>query len=330
MCVNPSRLPDGTLVACRVCWQCVENYVNDWVGRCTAESKVSVKTNVVTLTYGRGQYDEVLHERAVLLTYSDVQKYIKLLRWHGHPCRYFAVGEYGKEKGRAHWHVILFWQKAPIKIKKLRSRIMQQHWPHGTSYFDDVDFRSLRYAVKYMRKDLTSGKQAHFAMSKKPPIGAEYFRQRAWKFAEAHLSPQDLKYSFGEVRPNGVRREYYMTGKTVDIFFEEYLRAWAVLHGGHEPYSEVLENWRDSRFPYSNTDLLFERREMMPYPSYRPTVNSTAPIWREALNAFICKDGGRVFMWRKRGDVYQWQEKETAEKGIVDAIAAAFPSTHND
>lgn len=97
--------------ACHECLQCSLSAIYDWVGRNIAESKTAVASHVFALTYGRdAQYGSVDHVRAAILTYSDVQKYLKLLRRHGCPVRYFVTGEYGGLKGRSHWHVVLHWQ----------------------------------------------------------------------------------------------------------------------------------------------------------------------------------------------------------------------------
>lgn len=109
MCIAPNKLADGTLVACRKCWQCWERKIDDVVGRCIAESQDAKRTFSITLTYGRDEMDKADHIRAALLTYSDVQKYMKRLRESGYVVRYFAVGEYGSMKGRAHWHLITFY-----------------------------------------------------------------------------------------------------------------------------------------------------------------------------------------------------------------------------
>ena len=115
MCIAPAILSDGTQAACRRCWQCVDQKINDWAGRCVAEGKTSVASYAVTLTYGRDKLGEKLHERAVVLTYSDVQKYLKLLRRHRYTVRYFVTGEFGGAKGRTHWHIILFFgPRAPL------------------------------------------------------------------------------------------------------------------------------------------------------------------------------------------------------------------------
>ena len=69
MCINPSPLPDGTLIGCRNCKQCFGRRILDWQGRCIAESKTTAAANAITLTYGRSARNEVLHPRAVVLTY---------------------------------------------------------------------------------------------------------------------------------------------------------------------------------------------------------------------------------------------------------------------
>ena len=118
MCISPRTLRDGTQVVCRECWRCRRARVDDVIGRCIAEMRTTpVGVHSVSLTYGRDRdessvtYGEAEHERAVVLTYSDVQKLMKLLRVNGYPCRYLVVGEYGSRKGRAHWHAIFFWTK---------------------------------------------------------------------------------------------------------------------------------------------------------------------------------------------------------------------------
>lgn len=135
MCIKPIRLPSGVEVACHECWQCKENAISDWEGRCIAESKSSGSTFVVTLTYGRdATLGTVDHERAVLLTYSDVQKYIKLLRFHGYPVRYFCTGEFGSYKGRTHWHLVLFFE-GRVPEHALNVRFMHARLEDGPGQF---------------------------------------------------------------------------------------------------------------------------------------------------------------------------------------------------
>lgn len=227
MCVRPIVLLTGQEVACHKCWQCVENRVNDWVGRCIAEKVTSAAAHSITLTYGRDGDGCSDHLRAAVLTYSDVQKYIKLLRKHGYPCRYFAVGEYGTTKGRSHWHLVLFWSDA-VPEHCLRERFDERHWPHGVSFWDAVDGPSIRYVCKYIQKDVGGPEvQGHLAMSKKPPLGAAYFAERAAMFVDQGLSPQDGFYSFPEVDKlrDGRPVRYMLRGVSLDLFCQAFIDA---------------------------------------------------------------------------------------------------------
>lgn len=240
MCLEPVLRPDGAVVRCRKCKQCIEERINDWVGRCIAESQVSAGTYSVTLTYGPW-HGVVDHERATVLTYSDVQKYVKRLRSARYPLRYFAVGELGTMKGRAHWHLVLFF-KDQVPEHRIGQRFEEPHWPHGWSHWDSVSFKSLRYVCKYLRKDIKG--QSHLMMSKKPPLGHEYFQRLALKYVKAGLAPQDAFYRFSDVLgPDGKPYEYFMMGATRDNFCRAFHDGWQRLRGGHPPVSPLIEEW---------------------------------------------------------------------------------------
>lgn len=247
MCISPNTLIDGSKTACHKCWQCQEQAINDWVGRNIAESKTAVATNAVTLTYGRSEENAVDHLHSAILTYSDVQKYLKLLRRHGYPVRYFVAGEYGTKNGRAHWHIILHWQdKVPEHEFKVHA--MEQHWPHGHSYWDDSSPAATKYVCKYILKDMgDDARQGHLAMSKKPPLGALYFEKLADQFVEQGLAPQTLEYTFQESR----RRKqdgsyetipYRLKDRSAEIYLRRYVDTWASQRPEQKiPKSELVE-----------------------------------------------------------------------------------------
>ena len=163
MCIAPVKLDDGTEVGCRECWQCRKRRVNDYVGRCIAESKFSKKTYAVTLTYDGDQ-----GVNAVTLIYKDVQNFLKRLR-KKHKCRYIVTGEYGSAKGRSHWHIILFFKDSWPEVTA-NKRVDWKYWTHGFSYFQEPDWKGFEYCLKYVLKDQTSRQSdSHLAMSKKPP-----------------------------------------------------------------------------------------------------------------------------------------------------------------
>jgi hypothetical protein len=223
---------DGTFVACRKCELCRQNIINDWAGRCIAESKTSKHAYFVTLTYGPDKNGEKDHIRATVLTYSDFQKYAKKLRKTVGKFKYFVVGEYGKRKGRAHWHAILFLQK-PIPEIQYRKNINEEHWTHGFTYIEPFTVEHARYACKYVFKD----QNEHLAtsicrMSKKPPLGTEYFQQRAEKMVAAGIAPTDLFYSFRDIRKrNGEPIKFMLRRKSAQNFVNAWINAWERKHG---------------------------------------------------------------------------------------------------
>lgn len=245
MCQEPCNVPGVGLVACRFCWQCKANRVNDYVGRCIAEQLHSTKTLAVTLTYGGG---DVVN--SATLVYSDVQKMLKRLRKCGFKVRYIVAGEYGSKKGRAHWHAILFFQgKVPTVPLDTRINWVEgntQIWPHGYSYFQTPDYGGfayvLKYILKYQDQETAVG---HFAMSKKPLLGYSWIVSEARRYAEAGLAPQDFGYSFRDVvKKNGKRHKFWLQGRARELFLEHYIAACDDL--GKEPKpSDIVTEFQD-------------------------------------------------------------------------------------
>lgn len=236
MCINPSEiiLPNGRhqLVGCRKCRICMDNVVKDWTGRALAEKRCNKATFSVTLTYGRDENGVDRHERAAVLTYSDMQKYFKRVRKNVGPMRYLLAGEYGTLKGRAHWHGIFFFRQA-VPQHKLFERFDDKLWPHGHQLWKKPEPSHVKYACKYIQKDAAQGhEQSKFVTSKEPPIGALYFVDRAMRMAAQRLPLNDLYYSFGEAKKkDGTPIKFYLKGATADLYRQSYITAWRLLHG---------------------------------------------------------------------------------------------------
>lgn len=272
MCQTPNKLANGVQVACHLCWQCINAKVDDWCGRCLAEMRTVKAVNAITLTYGRvgpdGSYEEKTkygeadHPAAAVLTYSHVQKYFKSLRDTGYPCRYFVTGEYGSRKGRAHWHIVIFWlDRVPEHV--VNKNFMEAHWPHGWSHWTKPGFAAFRYNMKYINKDIgVDERQGHVSMSKKPPLGAEYFAQLARKYAEQGLSPQGstqatagmdgwnigrFHYTFPEAkRKDGSPVIFHLRGVSEQLFLQAFVDHWEHLYGNREwPNSKLVDEFCD-------------------------------------------------------------------------------------
>lgn len=291
MCISPNTIEDGVQVACRNCWQCRQRAINDWVGRNIAESKTATAANTVSLTYGRGALNEVLHERAVILTYSDVQKYIKLLRFHGYPVRYFITGEYGEKKGRAHWHGMLYWQ-GRVPPLKLETNFQHDQWKHGHTFWTEPSPEAIRYCCKYVYKQIKVGndnQQGHLAMSKKPPLGYAYFDGLAARYVQQGLAPQSLEYTFpGVTTGSGADKKpvvFMLKDRMAELFAESYIGHWRAAHPG-EPLGRMPQSgWLDEVYS-------------------PPEWSKIKALWGEA--SFMRKPKRPNSRWRF-DDIYDWQ-----------------------
>lgn len=235
MCLTPSRLKDGTLVACRGCRVCLDNRLNDLVGRCVAEQHTSTETFAVTLTYAGDT------PKAVFLAYADVQNMLKRLRRDGFKVRYICAGEYGTKKGRAHWHIVLFFQgRAPDVEKDLR--VNWEYWPHGFSYFQSPDYGGFRYVMKYALKDQDSrGHTKALSMSKKPPLGYDFFMEMVADLVDRQLPVHAPEYAFAHIKTKtGKARRYWLQGRMREMFLQRYCDLWQEKWGCEPPQSDWL------------------------------------------------------------------------------------------
>lgn len=257
MCQNPLTMYDGTVVSCLRCEDCRDLRVSDWVGRCCAEQSTSSKTVALTLTYRSG------NPGSGHLIYSDVQQMLKRLR-KKYSVRYFVVGEYGSEKGRAHWHCILFF-KGQVPEFGLYDTVKQtwDYWPHGFVYFQNAEYRGFKYLLKYMLKDQHSeSSERKPMMSKKPPLGYDYFMTEAYRYAKVQLPVHDAKYRFDWVRTSRSNkpREFILRGRMLFLFLQEYVRLFALLHNKLPPESDfIYERYFDpiAKAEMDNDPLLF-------------------------------------------------------------------------
>lgn len=91
------------------------------------------------------------------------------------PLRYFAVGEYGGETERPHYHAIIFNipETDPVKLKILISNA----WEKGHIVLGDLNDKTIHYTCKYIFKQkLWKGDRPKpfRLMSTRPAIGNNY------------------------------------------------------------------------------------------------------------------------------------------------------------
>jgi hypothetical protein len=323
MCVSPCYLYDGTEVACRYCWQCKNNRVNDIVGRCIAESKYSKKTYAITLTYA-----DTAGVKAVTLEYKDVQTFLKRLRRRYGKVRYICAGEYGTAKGRAHWHIVIFFKEKypePENMPQLRFgeelppneyRVDWEPWKHGFSYFQPAALagEEFQYLMKYAIKDQDlDSSDAKLSMSKKPPLGHEFIMNLAKEHVKQAVIPRTFKYKIGGVKKkNGKEKVFMMQGKTRENFMNAFKDGWIQKYG-KEPQSEFYDECDEKNYSveYTEEELVkrLHHKDVMYYePWVQMGTDDDQGTWMEA-NYY----GNEIVIHGKENETWIYEDGEWRE-----------------
>lgn len=291
MCLNPSFVwvlkgpkHEKIPVPCKGCWQCRASRLNDYVGRCLCEAGYAKAITTITLTYAPR-----LDLADKIITPEHFQAFIRALRRRGHKLRYIATGEYGALKGRAHFHAILFWYDpkpnrdypnptlTPEMPHKQNFHFESGIWDHGHAFADnmspnEIDERSIRYVCKYLLKEQDT--DTWMTLSKKPPIGAQYFLDKADRDAGLGIFPSSFSY---QPPASHKGRTYLLTGATRRFYLERLIDQMAFKHNvPHHRLNEwvskgieKLEKWQWNReylealTPEENIALLEEKLDAL-------------------------------------------------------------------
>ena len=192
-------LPCGQCIGCRL------KYSKFWAFRCMAEASCWEDNSFLTLTYDQEHLpaDRSLHP-------EDVAGFIKRLRqsrvdklkrlhaenWRAFfsPIRYYGCGEYGDDKSRPHYHVLLFNCDFEDKVhwstrngnKIWLSESLRKLWPFGNHYIGSVTFESAAYVARYVTKKVNGELR-----EKKDKDGLGYYDRVCGETGEVfHLRPE--------------------------------------------------------------------------------------------------------------------------------------------
>nr|QJB18952.1 MAG: replication initiator protein [Microvirus sp.] len=189
------QVPCGQCIGCRV------DRTQDWTVRITHEASLHDLNVFVTLTYDDGH----LPANGSLVK-KDFQDFMKRLRKRtAFKVRYFAVGEYGDQLERPHYHAILFGVDFSDKRPHSKndqgdqlytSELLDDLWGKGHSFLGSVSVESAAYVAKYCIKKVNGSMAAgHYGskvpefavMSLKPGIGSGWFEKY-----QADVYPSDF------------------------------------------------------------------------------------------------------------------------------------------
>jgi len=168
-CLSPKYLHKQDItVPCGNCAFCGATKRSDWSLRLHYEAKRSVAKRFITLTYANPHLK--WKNGNPQLVKSDLQKWFKRVR-KTHKFRYFAVGEYGSQTFRPHYHIILFGDVPEDVIRK--------SWTFGHVHIGNVTQKSIMYCLGYLvnakKWVMRKNRERPFTlMSRRPGLGANY------------------------------------------------------------------------------------------------------------------------------------------------------------
>lgn len=143
----------GMFAKCGDCEECISEKANNWVVRNAYEEIQHEKKCFITLTYDNEHNPKILYR-------PDLTNFIKRFRERIKPCkiRYFACGEYGTQKARPHYHIIIYgWQDDKARYLDISSRgniclqseIIQKCWKMGRTTYQEFNQNEIAYISLY-------------------------------------------------------------------------------------------------------------------------------------------------------------------------------------
>lgn len=173
ICRKPFLLAGEVPFGCGQCLPCRVNKRRVWASRQLLESLTHEQNSFLTLTY-----DEEHHPADGSLSPGDLRLFLRRLRHslrrYEVEYRFYAVGEYGDETMRPHYHASLF------GIGPEWGEIINECWGKGFIQLSEFTPSTAQYVCGYVVKKLTdksdprlAGRHPEFArMSRHPGIGA--------------------------------------------------------------------------------------------------------------------------------------------------------------
>lgn len=148
--------PGMVRVPCGQCMHCRKVRALGWAVRIMCEAALHQENSFITLTYRDPMPPGGLCDR-------DFQLFMKRFRKALEPTkiRFFAVGEYGDQHHRKHWHACIFgWYPCPhdqyeVSHGHVKSHTLDAAWGLGLCDVGFVEPKSAAYVGQYAMKKMT-------------------------------------------------------------------------------------------------------------------------------------------------------------------------------
>jgi len=234
---------------CGKCPNCLKRRISNWSFRLMQEDKVSSCSLFVTLTY---ENPPITENGFMNLDKRDLQLFFKKLRKKTTGLKYYAAGEYGGERARPHYHIIMF---------NVEPYLIESTWGLGHVHIGEVNEASVGYTLKYMFKP------------RKIPLHQRDDRQREFSLMSKGLGKNYLSNAVRRWHIDGDRLYCVIEdGKKISlpryyrdkIFTPEQLEAVKALLSSKQP--EFTQAYIDLQFKKMGIDAL--KRNNNDYPKH--------------------------------------------------------------
>lgn len=243
----PLSLPCGRCIGCRI------DQTTAWKARILHETRLHPWSIFATLTYR----PESVPDGGTLVP-KHLTDFWKRLRKQTGKFRYFAIGEYGEQTHRPHYHAIIFGY-FPKDAKEVRrgethrvysSVTLENTWGHGFISFSEANPENAGYIAGYCTKKLTGDLKAR-SLERVSPDGELY-----------SVAPE---YSVMSRRP-GIGAGFYTRFKT-DLYPSNFI----VVGRGRAR----IPRFYDSRLEQEDPQLLEKMRDQRRKHARKKRVDST-------------------------------------------------------
>lgn len=241
MCISPlSKRTDNGIefVPCGQCSECLRKRQQDWTIRTLIEWEHTVVRRkfipyFVTLTYDDSHISiiDTDIEPIYVLNYKDVHQLWNYLRiakgWHAErDYRFFLCGEYGSQRHRPHYHLLLFVRDEQF-VKDLSDYWYHSFCPQALNlvhshkyefgeigvYVKKIDISSYTSADKVSRYISKYVSKGSFDFTKSPEHRDFYRKFPSRLFCSRGFGMQRLEYYQGRLKQITIRRSIIRRGK---------------------------------------------------------------------------------------------------------------------
>ncbi len=241
-CYHPSRVPVRRksifagqrlhytqVVPCGSCLGCRSEQGRQWAVRIMHEARKHTESYFVTLTYSQ----EELPDNGGLRP-RDFSRFVKDLRKEQpeSAISFFGCGEYGEERGRPHYHAVLFgahfldMHRHPDRSRGdvWQSPSLDDVWGRGLAEFGTVTMGSASYVAGYVRKKVRGSQ-----VTRVNPLTGELLEP---EFARMSLRP-------------AIGKRWIQ-----DHWMDVYPRDFVVVDGIEAKPPRYYDKWMDENLPF--------------------------------------------------------------------------------